>query len=393
MFWLTVILVGWVLVGWPCSLWWRARGGGRPVKRRHMEPSVCVLLCVRNGERYLSRKLDSLLALEYPAEKIEILVINNQSDDETCRIASGYAERGVKLLHQPTGGKAEALNLGLSAATAEIVLITDVRQPLEATSLQELMACFADPEVGVVSGELRIVSAEDSEEHSVGAYWRFETWIRNQLSQLDSMLGATGPFYAIRRSLARPVPPGAILDDVCLPLQAFFAGYRLVMEPRAVAYDYPTKAATEFRRKVRTLAGNYQLIRYFPQLLGPANRLWFDYVSYKLGRLLLPFLLCGLFLLTFTLPPPWRIVFLVGQVLAYGVGLLDFWIPEGAILKKVSSPARVFLTMMAASACALSILFLPTAKLWRPTQTPVRNIPLKRNDSADASNSTPGKSS
>jgi biofilm PGA synthesis N-glycosyltransferase PgaC len=375
LFWTLAVLIAWILAGWPVWLYWRSRRSARPTRCEPIEPSVTVLLCVRNGETYLRRKLDTLLALDYPSDKLEIFVIDNQSSDSTCAIANSYAGRGVRLLSQPTGGKAEALNLGMSQAQGELLLITDVRQPLEKSGLRHIASRFADPSVGVVSGELRIVSGDNLAERSVGAYWRFETWIRARLSELDSMLGATGPYYAIRRSLALPLRPGTLLDDVCLPLGAFFAGYRLVMEDRAIAYDYPTSASTEFRRKVRTLAGNYQLLWFFPQLLGPSNRLWLDYFSYKLGRLILPFLLIGLLVSSFSLKAPLAGIALGLQGTGYGLALLDFIIPEGMILKKITAPARVFLTMMTAALCALSVFILPAGALWKPTQTAVRNLP------------------
>src|SRR5260370_1196685 len=120
------------------------------------------------------------------------------------------------------------------------------------------------------------------------------------------MFGATGPFYAIRRELAVPIPPDVLLDDVYLPLAPFFRGYRLVVEESARAFDYPTTLETEFRRKVRTLAGVYQLIRIYPRLLLPGNRMWFHFMSYKVGRLLLPHALILIAACSFFLPHPWR---------------------------------------------------------------------------------------
>src|SRR5205085_1070151 len=105
-----------------------------------------------------------------------------------------------------------------------------------------------------------------------------------------SIPGATGCIYAMRRNLAVPLPSGVLLDDVFLPFAAFFKGFRLILEPAAKAYDSPTSLDTEFRRKVRTQAGVYQLLRYYPQLLGPGNRMWLDFCSHKLGRLALPWL-------------------------------------------------------------------------------------------------------
>ena len=153
-----------------------------------------------------------------------------------------------------------------------------------------------------------------------------------------------------------------------LPLQAFFAGYRVVFEERARAYDYPTSLDSEFRRKVRTLAGNYQLIGYLPQLLGPANRLWLHFVSHKLARLLLPFALLLLLATAPFLPPPWHIVCTAAQVAFYLIALADPFIPGSFPGKKLSSPVRTFFVLMAASFCAASILFRPKADFWVQTR-------------------------
>jgi hypothetical protein len=230
-----------------------------------------------------------------------------------------------------------------------------------------LVSNFADPAVGVVSGELLIGAGASEGARTVGLYWRYESWIRDRLSQLDSMFGATGPFYAMRRALFVPLPGDVLLDDMFLPLSAFFRGYRLVCDPRARAFDVPTSARTEFTRKVRTLAGNYQILRFYPQLLGPRNRLWGDYVSYKLGRLLLPFALLAMLVGGALLPDPGRLPVLAPQLAGYALALLDLAVPEGAALKRLTAPAATFVTMMVAALGALSIFVVPPRRLWKVT--------------------------
>jgi cellulose synthase/poly-beta-1,6-N-acetylglucosamine synthase-like glycosyltransferase len=330
-----------------------------------------VIIAVRNGERYLRAKLESVLAQDYPAEKMEILVVSDGSTDATETIARACAPR-VRLLVQPPAGKGAALNLAIPQATGEILVLTDVRQVLAPDCVRRLVACFGDPRVGVVSGDLRIRNPETAEEISIGLYWRYESAIRAWLSAFDSMLGATGPIYALRRELAAPLPSGILLDDMYLPLQAFFRGYRLVQEEAARAWDYPTALDTEFRRKVRTLGGNYQLLYLMPQLLGPANRLWLDYVSYKLGRLLLPVALVAIFTASWFLAEPWRTALLGAQAAFYALALLDLALPQGAPGKRITSTVRTFVVLMAASACALAVLLVPPERLWKVTQTPVR---------------------
>ena len=152
-------------------------------------------------------------------------------------------------------------------AGGEILFFTDVRQTLAADSLRNLIANFADPKVGVVSGELVILDKAGHEDAQVGLYWKYEKWLRKRLSRIDSLPGATGCIYAMRRELAGPLPPDCLLDDVYLPMIAFFRGRRLVLDETAKAYDTAISRETEFWRKVRTQAGVYQLLGWFPQLL------------------------------------------------------------------------------------------------------------------------------
>src|SRR5262249_16050149 len=161
-------------------------------------------LPVHNGERWIAAKLESILALQYPAELIEILVVDDGSTDSTRSIAAVFAGRAnLRVLELPRGGKAAALNARLAKATRAILFLTVVRQALHPDSLTNLVECFSDPEVGVASGELMIGSGAGTEEDTVGLYWKYEKWIRKQLSSVDSVPGATGCIYAMRRDLAK----------------------------------------------------------------------------------------------------------------------------------------------------------------------------------------------
>jgi len=358
-----------VVAGYPLLLGAMARRRRAGVVKGVELTPVSVIIAVRNGAPWIRRKLESVLAAGYPADRMEILVVSDGSEDGTDEIAQGFTSRGVRLLRVPQAGKPAALTAAFPIARNELLLLTDVRQEIEPDSIARMVACFADTHVGVVSGELLIRSGETSAESNLGLYWSYESWIRRQLSQVDSMLGATGPFYMIRRRLAIPVPEDTLLDDVYLPLKAFFAGYRLIVEPESRAIDYPTTLETEFRRKVRTLAGNYQMMRLLPELLGPGNRMWFHYMSYKVGRLLLPFALIAVFISSFWLPTPFAVMSLVVQGCFYLLALADLAIPERALVKRISSPARTFVILMWAAVCALSIFFVPPRSLWKPTRT------------------------
>jgi biofilm PGA synthesis N-glycosyltransferase PgaC len=363
----SVAAFAYVIAGYPLLLGVLARRRARPVHRAPYFPTVTVIVPAHNGEHFLEAKLRSILQLEYPPELLHVIVASDGSTDRTAAIAGQFAAEGVELLALPRGGKPAALNAAIERATGEILLLTDVRQPLAPDSLALLTACFADPAVGVASGELIIRDGDSQAKADIGLYWRIESRIRDRLGAIDSIFGATGPLYTIRRSLAVPIPADILLDDMYLPLSAFFRGYRLIVESRAHAYDYPTSLATEFRRKVRTLGGNYQILRAYPALLGPQNRMWFHFVSYKFGRLLLPWLLLLTAILSLSLPAPWRILVIAAQACFYLIAAFDPAIPAKSSLKKVSSPARTFMVMMIAALRGFSVFFVPPRSLWQVT--------------------------
>ncbi len=357
-----------IVVGYPLLLTVLVRLAAKPVLKLRQAKGVSLIIAVRNGEQFIADKLASVLELDYPRELMEIIVVSDGSTDRTVAIAAGFQGQGVRLLEIPASGKCAALNEGIAQAHNEILVLTDVRQTLAKNSLQSLVDCFADSAVGVVSGELKIRQGRNSAEVSTGLYWRYESWIRRQLSSLDSMFGATGPFYAMRRHLAVALPTNILLDDMYLPLAAFFRGYRLIQESEAVALDYPTSRRTEFARKVRTLAGNYQILLAYPALLGWANRMWFHFLSYKFARLMLPWIMIALFVSGCFLPYPWQWLTAGSQLALYLLGVLDPWLPEHFALKRVSSSVRTLASMLAATILGLSVFFVAPRTLWKETK-------------------------
>lgn len=362
-----VALSAWIIAGYPLLLRWVAGRHARPIRRKPVYPRISVIIPVHNGAAFISAKLRSVLDSGYPRDLMEVIVISDGSTDGTEAAVEQFLKDEVRLLRQPRSGKPAALNAAIAHATGEILLLTDARQKLESGSITRLMENFADPEVGVASGELRIAAGSGAEEASIGLYWRFESWIRDSLSSIDSMFGATGPFYAIRRDLAVPIPQDTLLDDMYLPLSAFRRGYRLIVDTRARAWDIPTNRQTEFQRKVRTLAGNYQILRQCPWLLGFQNRMWFHFVSYKFGRLLLPWCLLVFAVASIGLPQALRVPALVLQGLFYGMAAFDPLIGARSPVKRFTSPARTFVVMMIAVIRGLSVFFVPPRSLWKVT--------------------------
>jgi poly-beta-1,6-N-acetyl-D-glucosamine synthase len=361
-FCLSGVFLSYVLIGYPLLLRLMAKRRPRPVYKEFIPRTVTVLLPVHNGENWIRQKLSSILALDYPGELVQILVISDGSTDGTEAIASEFASKGVELLRLPKGGKPAALNAGLKRAMGDVVFFTDVRQKLEPDCLRKLVSCFADPQVGAACGELVILDGFTHEEASIGLYWKIEKWIRRQLSDMGTLLVVTGCVYAIRRDLADPLPPDALGDDIFMPQTILKKGYRVVFESGAKAYDYPTDSSVEFNRKVRTLAGLYQYIRQCG--LGPYP---FHFFSYKVSRLLLPYALLAVAASTLFLADPLRAVVLIAQFAFYSAALVDPVVRERSPLKRFSSPARAFVVMMIASFYAASVLLRPASELWKTT--------------------------
>jgi len=317
-FWWSVIGIVYVYAGYPLLLAAWARVAARAPRKADIEaardwPALSILVAARNEAGRLPSRIENLLDLEYPGRR-EIIVISDGSTDNTVDairafLASTQSSIPVRVLEIPAGGKPCALNAGVAAAIGDILVFADARQRFAADALVQLVANFDDPRVGGATGEL-LLDCEDAPSDSgstvadgVGVYWKYEKWLRRKESAVWSTLGATGAIYALRRSLWKPLPSDTLLDDVLAPMRAVLAGYRIVFEERALAFDrVSANGAAEARRKTRTLAGNYQILAQEPRLLVPGlNPVWIQYVSHKFGRLLIPWALLALFLSTVVL--------------------------------------------------------------------------------------------
>ncbi len=318
-FWLSVSVVVFSYLGYPTVLAAWSRLNPKPVRKAAWFPTVTVVLPIHNGERYVEKKLSNLLALDYPADRLEVVVISDGSMDRTVELARKFEGSRVRILELPVRtGKPTALNVGVSQARGEIVVFNDVRQTIAPDAVRKLVANLSDPSVGAVSGEFYLVNEQLSPQ--LGLYYRYEQWIRRKESEIHSMVGAAGALSAIRRNLYRPLPPGVILDDVYTPMQIVLRGYRSVFEPEAKAYD-PHDTRSEFRRKLRTLTGNWQLLFLMAEILSPRNPLLVQYVFHKLARLAVPFFLLLLLGSSAWLHQGFYVLALPSQLVFYTIAL------------------------------------------------------------------------
>jgi cellulose synthase/poly-beta-1,6-N-acetylglucosamine synthase-like glycosyltransferase len=301
------------------------------VRKAPCEPTVSIILAVHDEREHVERRLLNCLELEYPKHKLQIVVSLDGPTDGTDVLVSSFKDRGIEVVHgRHHQGKAAALNRAVAQARGDILLFADARQTFARDVVRELTSNFADPDVGVVSGELLLLDERRRESaEGAGLYWRYEKTLRSMESSIHSMLGATGAVYAMRRELFAPLPEGTILDDVLLPMRAVLKNRRAVLDRAARAFDaIPASPETEYRRKVRTLTGNYQLIMQLPELLAPwRNPVFLQFVSHKVGRLVTPyfliallvsnaFLLHGLYLVPFALQTAWYVLVPVGFLIS-----------------------------------------------------------------------------
>jgi poly-beta-1,6-N-acetyl-D-glucosamine synthase len=351
-----LVIVAYTYAGYPLLIGLWARFRGRPaLEDATFEPSISICLAVSNGAAFLERKIKSLLSLDYPADKLEIVVCSDGSTDETNAILSRLrAEdpRIVALFNTTRQGKPSAVNQLRAAARGEVLIMTDVRQPLAAAAAKALVRPLADMRIGCVSGNLVLSGA-----HGAGAYWRYEKLIRRAEGRLGTMVGVSGSIYAVRQKDLPQLPHDVILDDMYVPLSIALGGKSVVFCEAAEAYDEAFDDDREFGRKVRTLAGNYQLIAKLPKLLVPGfHASWFELVSHKLSRLVCPWALGMLLIasaaLSFDaqLAPPeiafWRALF-AGQMLFYALAAV------GARGGRAASVARTFVVLNAAAVVGL----------------------------------------
>lgn len=365
-FWVSVGVVGYAYLGYPLFTALMARGYGDAPDEQPVYPPLTVVVAAYNEAERIAERVRDILAQDYPAHDLHVLIVSDGSTDGTAAAADIGDPRVTVLAMPENRGKAAAINAALAEIGTPLVAFTDVRQRFGAGALRALVAPFADARVGAVSGELMIEAAPDgSDAPGVGLYWKMEKRLRADEAELGWLHGVSGAVYALRRELFRPLPRGTILDDMWVPLQVVMSGNRVWMARDAIAYDHAsTQSGEEFRRKLRTLAGNWQLIGRLPVLLDPVhNPVFFAWFSHKFLRLLVPWALLAA-LLASALAWGWFYkLALVAQLLAYTAAAFALLQPKLARQVPLLPAAGTFVMLNAAA-----LLSLPAALAWDPSR-------------------------
>jgi biofilm PGA synthesis N-glycosyltransferase PgaC len=376
-FWLAALGVAYAYAGYPAILWVLSRlRPASAVAKAPIQPDVSLVIVARNEEARIRAKLADCLSQDYPTDRLEILVVSDGSTDATESIVAAHSDRGVRLVVVPEArGKPNALNEAVARAGGEVLVLCDARQRLAPTAVRELVANLADPEVGAVSGELHIRPPDQpGASEGVGAYWRYEKVLRKLESRTGSVVGVTGAIYATRRELFPRLDPSTILDDVAVPMWIALTGKRVVFEPRAQAFDEsPGSAEKEYRRKVRTLAGNFQLVALQPTLLNPwRNPLFLRFVSHKLARLAVPWCMLVTLLASGALAASGSAMYaaaFAAQLGFYGASALGLVAERWGVRHPLLSiPSGLLVLNVAAGAALFAFLFGTQKVTWKSSE-------------------------
>ncbi len=322
-FWVALAFTFYTYLGYPALLWlWaRLKTPQAPAVWGPDLPRVAVVIPAYNERAVIAEKLRLVLASRYPTHLLRVLVVSDGSADGTVEAARSVCDPRLTVIARPVrSGKMATVNYAMSLVDEPIVIMTDAGEMFDEDTVPRLVARFADPTLGAVSGELGLVALHTGFSRTLGAYWRYEKAIRALEAIVGSVVGVTGPVYAIRRSLFRPMPIDTILDDLAIPLEVIKQGYRVGYEKRAFAFERATqKSSQEFVRKRRTLAGNYQALLRYWRLLVPGSPVAWQLWSHKVFRLLVPYALAAMLIGGLALPDPLRIMVMTSQIVFYGL--------------------------------------------------------------------------
>lgn len=387
LFWVAVFLIVYTYVGFPLVVVLRGLLWDRPYQYGDLSnpPVVSIVISAYNEAQSIGAKLQNILSLEYPRERLEVILASDGSTDGTDAIVEQYKEQGVKLLSLPRVGKAAALNAAVNAASGKILVFSDANSMYKADAIQKLIRSFADPTVGGVAGNqiyMRVISG-GSNSDGEHAYWNFDRMLKQFQSKSGNTLAATGAIYAIRRSLFRPIPDG-VSDDFVTSTGVIVQGYRLVFAPEAIAYE-PVAATSqvEFGRKVRVIMRSWKAFIFRRELLNPLRYKFYaiQFFSHKILRYLVVF---SLFMLLLISPFLWKTGFIyqmatMSQAAFYGCALFG-WLFHGTRFSRrkiFTIPFYFCMVNLASLVAIMNVLRGHQIKHWEPQrqrQTQYENV-------------------
>jgi cellulose synthase/poly-beta-1,6-N-acetylglucosamine synthase-like glycosyltransferase len=374
LFWGSGALLAWPYLGFPALVLLRGALRRRPFTIAEHTPSVAVVVAAHNEAQTIEAKLDNLMSLEYPSDRLQVVIASDGSTDGTDDAVRRRSGDGFKLLSFARSGKAAVLNAAVAAISADVLVFTDANSVLRPNAVHALVRPLADPEVGVVAGDQRYTRDGDAEGTAVGErdYWSFDRALKRAQSASGSIVGATGALYAVRRELFEPIPDG-LTDDFYVSLAAVARGARLVFEPEAVAYEAAApSAAREFRRRARVLTRGLRCVVVMRRLLNPRRYGFFavQLLSQKLLMRVSVVPLGALAVTSATLLRRGRVyqVAAAAQAVLYGLGMLGLAAPRSRIAhrRSVALPAYFCLVNAAQAVALWNLARRQTVDRWEP---------------------------
>lgn len=325
-FWTAFAISAYVYFGYPALLALvRRRPAIRDLPDERL-PTVTLIIAAHDEEAVIEEKLSNSLALDYPSDRLSIVVASDGSTDRTNAIVQSFSRSGIRLEEiTPRGGKTRALNAVVPRAQGEITVLSDANTMFRPDAIRKLVRHFADPHVGCVSGDVRLIGSAEEYADSESTYYRYERFIQQQESALGAIIGADGGMYALRHSFFRHVPDDVVVDDFVISMNVAREGFAVRYEPEAVAIEQGTLSGQEeFRRKVRVIAGGIQaLMRGVGVPRRSQVRLLWCYLSHKLLRWLMPVMLVVMFFASLRLAGDAVFAVLVAlQVVFYATALV-----------------------------------------------------------------------
>jgi cellulose synthase/poly-beta-1,6-N-acetylglucosamine synthase-like glycosyltransferase len=351
-FWAAAVLLVQTYVLYPGWLWLLDRLGRRrspaPVlPEPESWPAVSLVVAAHDEASCIGQKLENSLALDYPADRFEVIIGSDGSTDGTEAIVRSHPDSRVRLSAGPRAGKTSVLNRCIPEARGELVVLSDANTRIDRRALKALVRHFQDPAVGAVCGRLQLYNPRRAE-FEESAYWKYESWLKAMEGRQGAVVGANGGLYAIRRADYRPLPASTIVDDFVIALRLLEQGQRVLYESEALAWEETTEDdGREFGRRVRIAAGNFQSLGLVPGLLSPLRGFpAFAFWSHKVLRWIAPGLMAAAFVANLALlgQPLYRVT-MAAQVAFYLLASLGRAGVGPAALRRLAGLAFYFVAM------------------------------------------------
>ncbi|CCK80488.1 glycosyltransferase family 2 protein [Desulfobacula toluolica] len=353
-FWLFIGVIFYTYIGYPLLTLFLSLFNNHPVHKKDIEPSVTFLITAYNEEKNISQKLDNTLSLDYPRDKLEIMVASDGSTDNTDEIVKSFSGRGV-VLHRVEGrvGKTETQNQAVKTAIGEIIIFSDATTNYDRNAIRKIVRNYNDPTIGAVSGRYEYLNPTGA---SVGTgtvlFWKYENFIKSRQTRIKTITGCCGCIYSVRRRLYEPLPK-EIISDLVEPLKIIEKGYRIAFEPEAIAYEVTEeKALEEFSMRVRVITRGMNGLAYVKDLLNPFRNKFvaFQLHSHKVLRWLIPFFLVLIFIANCMLLDQKLYQFLfIGQTVFYGAAFGGWYLEKIGKKHKILSLPLYFCVVNLAS--------------------------------------------